>query len=138
MPDVSLQAYEHELRKSGVAPRHVRRTMLELADHFDDLAREARESGADDQRAAQYAIGELGEPKTLAAAARSQPELLSWAYRFPYAALIVYPLVWMAVTPVFAGVDYAPRVVRWSACLVLGALVTGLMILMLQLSITLT
>lgn len=138
MPDLSLKSYERELLESGIAPRHVRRTMLELAEHADDLFDEARASGASNKSAANYALAELGEPQAIALAARSQPELLRWSCRFPHLALIIYPLLWVAVSPVVAGVNYAPGVARWSACLVLAALVTAAMILILQLSITLT
>ena len=138
MRDLSLDVYEQELRKSGIAPRHIRRTLLELADHADDLFNEALMSGKSEKQASQYAIRELGDPKQLAAAAGAQPGLRSWAYRFPQLALVVYPLIWVAVAPIVVGVQYAPTVARLCACFVLSALVTASMILILQLSITLT
>ena len=138
MHEFSLERYETELLKAGVAPRHVRRTMIELAEHADDLLAEARASGRSDEQARRIALSELGDPVTIAKAAREQPQLLSWAYRFPQLALVVYPLLWIAVTPVIAGAQYAPWVARWAACLLLSGLVTAAMILILQLSITLT
>ena len=138
MHELHLERYARELVKVGIAPRHVRRTMIELAEHADDLLEEARAAGASDEQAQQRALSELGDPTTIAAVARSQPQLLSWAYRFPQLALVVYPLIWIAVSPVVAGVQYAPRIARWGACLLLSGLVTAAMILILQLSITLT
>lgn len=138
MPERSLEDYEHELQKAGIAPRHVRRTMIELTEHADDLAQEALAAGASDEQARRQAFDALGDPEAIAIAARSQPALLSWAYRYPQLALVVYPLLWIAVSPVIAGVQYAPRVGRWAACLFLSGLVTAAMILILQLSITLT
>ena len=138
MHELSLHDYEQELRKSGIAPRHIRRTLAELADHADDLVSELLMAGASHEQASRHAMRELGDPVQIAAAARAQPNLLSWAYRFPQLALIVYPLVWLAAAPVAMGVQYAPAVARLCACLVLSALVTASMILVLQLSITLT
>ena len=138
MHELQLEPYARELVKVGVAPRHVRRTMVELAEHAADLLEEARAAGASDEQARRRALSELGDPATIAAAARSQPQLLSWAYRFPQLALVVYPVMWVAVTPLIAGVQYAPWVIRWAACLLLSGLVTAAMILILQLSITLT
>ena len=38
---------KERLLKAGVAPRHVRRTLAELQDHYDDAVREESQKGAD-------------------------------------------------------------------------------------------
>ena len=72
---------------------------------------------------------------------RQQPGLKSWAWRYPRVAMLVYPLACVAAlpaVPIIAGVRHAPHVIRWAACLFIGAFVTAAMFLLLQLSITLT
>lgn len=43
------------LLKAGVAPRHVRRYLRELDQHFEDLAEQQRQSGYDEEDAASRA-----------------------------------------------------------------------------------
>ncbi|MGH8221724.1 MAG: hypothetical protein ACREQZ_02010, partial [Woeseiaceae bacterium] len=71
----------------------------------------------------------------------SRPELKSWTHRFPRAASLILPVAWLAVLPllpVTAGIAHAASIARWLACLVLSALVTAAMMLIMQLSISLS
>jgi len=141
MPRLDLSGLQNELLRSGVAPRHVRRTVSELGDHFDDLVDGALTDGIELYAAQERALAELGDPRDLALAIRSQPELRSWAYRFPYLALIVYPLTCLALlpaVPLMAGVAHAGYLARWVACIFLGGAVTASIFLFFALSIALT
>lgn len=141
MPRPDLSRLQHRLLRSGVAPRHVRRTVEELDAHFDDLVDEALDSGADRARAERQAIKQLGDIDVIADAACARPELRSWATDHPRVALVVYPLACLAVlpaVPLIAGIENASYVARWVACALLSGLVTATMLLVLQLSITLT
>ena len=138
---LDLSGLRKELIRSGIAPRHVRRTVDELSDHYEDLVEEALDEGATRLEAHAHASEQLGAIRDIGAAVRAQPELRSWAYRFPRAASIVYPLTFLALlpaAPVFLGYAYANYVGRWVACLAVSALVTATMFLFLQLAITLT
>lgn len=133
--------FRASLLRSGVAPRNVRRAVLELGDHYDDLVDEAIASGLDRGDAEQRARAELGELDVIAADIAARPELRSWARHHPKLAVAIYPLACVAVLPVaplIAGVANAPVLARWAGCAVLGGLVTAAMLLVLQLVITLT
>jgi len=141
MPRLDLAELQNELLRSGISPRHVRRTVAELNDHFEDLVDHALAEGAESTTAHERALVELGDLNDVAAAIRSRPELRSWAYRFPYLALIVYPLTCLALlpaVPVVAGIAHAGYLARWAACILLSGVVTAAIFLFMQLSITLT
>lgn len=141
MPRLDLAGLQNDLLRAGVAPRHVRRTVAELTDHYDDLVGNALADGADRAAAEKSALRDLGDLRDIAAAIRAQPGLRSWANRFPYVALIVYPLTYVALLPaipIMAGVAHAGALGRWAACIFLSGVVTAAMFLFLQLSIVLT
>lgn len=141
MPRLDLAELENELLRSGMSPRHVRRTVGELRDHFEDLVDHALAEGTEPTTAQERALEELGNLNDVAAGMRSQPELRSWAYRYPYLALIVYPLTCLALlpaVPVVAGITHAGYLARWAACILLSGVVTAAIFLFMQLSITLT
>jgi hypothetical protein len=141
MPRPDLSRLRNHLLRSGVAPRHVQRTVEELDAHFDDLVEAALGNGNDRARAERQALEQLGDTNVLADAVCARPELRSWAADHPRTALVVYPLACLAVLPLMpfiAGIANASVVARWVACALLGGLVTATMLLVLQLSITLT
>jgi len=141
MPDLDLSKLRNHLLRSGVASRHVQRTIAELNDHYEDLVDCATAGGADKSKAHIRACDDLGDLRDVAQAVCAQPELRSWANRFPYVALIVYPLTCLALlpaTPILFGVANAAHLAKWALCIFLGGFVTAAMILFLQLSITLT
>ena len=81
------------LLDAGIAPRHVRRYVRELSDHFDDLVREERADGAAKELAETRALARLGNDDTLAEAMLSRPELRSLTARFPWAVFGLGPIV---------------------------------------------
>ncbi len=138
---LDLSGLRKELIRCGIAPRHVRRTVSELSDHYDDLVEEALQDGASRIEAHAHANRKIGEVADIGAAVRARPELQSWAYKFPRVAAVVYPLTFVALlpaAPVFLGYAYGNYVARWVACLLVSGLVTATMFLVLQLAITLT
>lgn len=141
MPAPDFAAMQSRLLRSGVSPHHVERTLLELRDHFDDLVDAAKDGGADRRTAEQLAIEELGDLDDISAAICERGELRSWAADYPRLALVVYPLACAAMlpaVPVIVGVANASYVGRWLGCALVSALVTASILLVLQLSITLT
>lgn len=141
MPRPDFGDFQATLLRSGVSPRHVRRATTELNDHFDDLVGDLLGNDTDVRTAEQRALRALGDLSSIAAEIGSRPELRSWAFRYPRVALVVYPLMCLALlpaVPVIAGVAHAPQLARWATCMLLSALVTAGMLLFMQLSITLT
>ena len=141
MHKFDLSRLESELLRSGVAPRHVRRTVDELSDHYDDLVEQGLSEGIDSKSARSGARVILGEIEDIVQAVRAQPELRSWAFRFPRVAAVVYPLtcvMLLPAAPVFIGAAHANYLARWAVCLFLSGVVTAAMFLMLQMAITLT
>jgi len=79
--------FEHlreRLLKGGIAPRHVRRYLRELADHLDDLAAAEREAGQSKEEALRISRDRLGNEDHLAEAMLARPDLKSWAARAPW------------------------------------------------------
>jgi hypothetical protein len=93
MQPPQLELLGERLLHAGVAPRHVRRYLRELRDHYDDAIQEKLREGADRATAEESASKRLGEPDHLVESALAQPELLSWSRRWPWAVYIVAPLL---------------------------------------------
>lgn len=141
MPRPDFEQFARDLRRAGIAEKHVRRAVIELRDHFDDLVEDALHEGNDRADAESCAAQRLGDLDTVGEAISAQTELRSWAFRWPRLALVCYPLACVAAlpaAPIIAGIQNAPLLARWAACLLLGGLATATMLLVLQLSITLT
>jgi hypothetical protein len=77
----------HELRerllRAGVAPRHVRRYLTELREHWADLTAEEERAGRNPAEAATLALTRLGRVDELARTMIEQPELRSWTAPVP-------------------------------------------------------
>ncbi|MFT5500035.1 MAG: hypothetical protein ACI88G_000161 [Woeseiaceae bacterium] len=126
-----------QLLNSGIAPRQVRRIITELHDHIDDIQLERTGQTLSVEEIKQR----LGDPAVLTEHILAQPELRTWTYRYPRIAQFTMPVAYVLLLPTapfFAGIANAALVARWGASLLLGAAVTAAMLLMMQLSITLT
>jgi hypothetical protein len=88
------------LLTAGIAPRHVRRYVRELSDHFDDLVREEEEGGAPHALAQTRALARLGHEEDLAEAMLARPELRSLTSRFPWAVFGLGPIALLALSVV--------------------------------------
>lgn len=136
-----FRQFKTALLDAGIAPKHARRAVTEIREHYDDIVEAHVINGLDREVAKRLATQDIGDLGEIAEVMSSYPELRCWALRFPRVAVVVYPLTCLALlpaVPVFAGVAHAPQVARWSMSLLLGALVTATMFLVMQLSILLT
>jgi hypothetical protein len=92
-----LDALREKLLLGGIAPRHVRRYLGELRQHFDDLLRAEANNGLSGEAAFQTARARLGSDDDLAAAMLARPELCSIGARFPWAVFGIAPVVLLAL-----------------------------------------
>lgn len=125
----------------GIAPKHIRRTLVELEDHYDDLRQEALRKGQSGAAARCFATQKLGDVNNIADEIAARPELRRWPYRYPQLARIVLPIAYVVMlptVPLYAGVARTSSIVRWSTSLMLAAAVTATMFLVLQISIVLS
>jgi hypothetical protein len=93
MPQPRFDRLSERLLRAGIAPRHVRRTVRELSDHFDDLVCEEKADGAARELAETRALSRLGHDEDLAQAMLARPELRSLTARYPWAVFGLAPLV---------------------------------------------
>ncbi len=138
MREPDFNALAEHLLQSGIAPRHAHRTVNEIRDHYDDLVDAAVDGGIPIREARQMATRELGRMEDLVSQMSARRELKTWAFRFPRAAIVVYPLACLAVlpaVPVTAGIANAPLLARWGASLLAAGVLTAALLLVLQLSI---
>jgi len=90
-------ALAETLLKGGIAPRHVRRYVRELADHLDDLTAQSHAAGYTYEEACARARARLGEDSELAQAMLDQPGMRSWPARMPWLVFLLLPPVLTAV-----------------------------------------
>jgi hypothetical protein len=140
MPEPDFVALQNRLVRQGVALHYARRLAGELAEHYEDLRDEAMGTGFLPDEAACFAEKRLGSADNIASAVFHRPELKSWMYRYPRVARIALPLAFVALlpaAPVFAGINHADSLLRWTCCAILSAVFTALLMLCMQLSIAL-
>src|SRR6476661_1814466 len=98
----------HELRerllRAGIAHRHARRYLCELADHLADLRAEEERAGRSRADAESAALVRLGTMDDLAKAMIGQPQLQSWCVRAPWAMFGLAPLFLLAAAYLLACV----------------------------------
>ena len=90
------------LLRAGIAPRHIRRYVRELSDHFDDLVREEIVGGVSHELAETRALARLGNDDDLAEAMLSRSDLRSFTARFPWAVFGIGPVLLLAASMVGA------------------------------------
>jgi len=91
------------LLRAGVAPRHVRRYLGELADHFDDLRTEEERAGRSRTDAESAALNRLGGIDALARAMISQRQFQSLSARAAWAAFAITPVILLTMAYLVAG-----------------------------------
>ena len=84
------------LLRAGVAPRHVRRYLCELADHLADLRVEEEQAGHSRADAESAALLRLGGTEELARAMIDRRQFQSWCVRAPWATFGFAPLLLLA------------------------------------------
>jgi hypothetical protein len=102
----------HELRerllRTGVAPRHVRRYLTELADHLADLKAEEERAGRSSADAVSAALLRLGGIDDLATAMTEQRQFQSCSARAPWAMFGLAPIIFLA------GAWFVALFILWS------------------------
>lgn len=104
----SFNELRERLLRAGVAPRHVRRYLTELADHLADLTAEEQRAGLGRTDAEAAALMRLGGADALAKAMIEQRQLQSWCARAPWAVFSLGPLI------VLAGAYLVAGLILWS------------------------
>jgi hypothetical protein len=89
-----------QLLKGGVAPRHVRRYISELDDHFAQLTVQLHRGGCDIEQAKSQALARLGNDTELVSAMLDVPGIRAWSARVPW-------LVFSAIPPAIAFIMIA-------------------------------
>jgi hypothetical protein len=90
------------LLRGGVAPRHVRRYLIELREHLADLKRDEESGGRSPADAESAALLRLGGTDGLAKAMIEQRQLQSWCVRAPWAMFGLAPVFLMGAAYLFA------------------------------------
>ena len=96
------------LLRAGVAPRHVRRYLTELADHLADLRADEERAGRSRADAESAALIRLGGMDDLAKAMIEQRQVQSWCVRAPWAMFGLAPLFFLA------GAWFVALLILWS------------------------
>jgi len=133
MPE-RFEALRLELRKRGVAPLYVERTVSELTAHLADLESAARDAGLDDAEAERVARATLGDDRAITAAVLGRPELLAWSTRYPRVAYCLQSAATIGTLPglpLVYCIEHRPELARWGAALgiavtIVGSLMAGL------------
>jgi hypothetical protein len=92
----SFDELRERLLRAGIAPRHVRRYLTELADHLADMRAEEERAGRSRAEAESAALIRLGGIDELARAMIDQPQFQSWSARAPWATFGLAPLFLLA------------------------------------------
>ena len=135
MPEPRFDSLQRSLLDSGVAPRCVRRIVVEVGEHYEDLRQAALDQGLSADEASAEARARLGSEASIVSAASARPELLCWARRWPRAAQCLHScalVVVLPAVPVVYCVYQGPTLVRWGVSASLASLLTGTMLLLLQ------
>lgn len=111
MPPQRFESLRERLLRAGVAPRHVRRYLGELQDHYEDALREELKQGATPAAASAAAWARLGTEEDLTQGMLARPELRSKASRFPVLVFGLGPaLLWLgAPVAIIAGLLTMPE-----------------------------
>jgi len=97
VPRERFDQLRERLLRAGVAPRHVRRYVTELRDHFDDVVREEIEKGINQSAAEYMARARIGSDDQLSAVMLARPDLRSITSRFPWAVFGVGPVLMLVI-----------------------------------------
>ncbi len=96
---IRFDRLRERLLHAGIASRHVRRTLTELGEHFDDAVRDGRAKGLTAAAAEISAWERLGNEDEIVQGVLDRPELRSLPARYPRAISAVGPaLLWVTVT----------------------------------------
>jgi hypothetical protein len=86
-----FESIAEKLLEGGVLPRHVRRYIGELEDHFAELTAQLERSGLDKREAELRARARLGDETELVSAMLELPNLRAWSARAPWLIFVALP-----------------------------------------------
>jgi hypothetical protein len=81
------------LLRAGIAARHARRAVQELREHYADVVQELRAAGMSPAEIEAQAAQRLGSDQDFVSHMLERPELRSWAYRRPFVAFTLLPIL---------------------------------------------
>lgn len=128
MPNPQFESLRLDLLRSGVAPRYVERTIVELREHYGDLESAAIAAGLPVDEAAHLARAALGSDRAIAAAILAHPELLGFRSRWPRVAHCLHSAAAIGTLPglpLMFCLEHRPELTRWSVALGLAAALMG-------------
>lgn len=98
----SANELRERLLRAGIAPRHVRRYLAELADHLANLRAEEERAGRSRADTESAALARLGNIDSLCRAMIERRQFRSWSARAPWAMLGFAPVLSLAVAYLIA------------------------------------
>ena len=128
MRDARFESLRLELLRSGVAPVYVERTILELGEHYDDLASAAVAAGLSPEEAVRTAQATLGNERLIAAAVLARAELLTFSTRWPRLAHCLHSAATIGTLPglpLLYCIEHRPELARWSVALGVATTLMG-------------
>ena len=128
MPDGQFESLRLELLRSGVAPVYVERTILELAEHLEDLETTGLAAGLSADEAARAALSTLGNEHAITAAVLARPELLTFSTRYPRVAHYLQSAATIGSLPglpLMFCIEHRPELARWGAAIGVAATLMG-------------
>ncbi len=128
MPEPQFEALRLELRKGGVAPLYIERTITELGEHYADLESAALEAGLSSEEAARAALDALGSQRAIVAACLARQELLTFTARWPRAARYLQSAATIGALPglpLMFCIEHRPELARWGVALGLATTFMG-------------
>ena len=99
MRDADIDALQASLLRNGIQPRYACRVAEELRAHVQDLRDAYLAEGFDAEQADRRASRSIGRPEDLIEAMTARRELKTWAFRFPFLAVMFYPLACLVALP---------------------------------------
>jgi hypothetical protein len=100
MPEDKFRPLGQRLLSAGIAPRHVRRLVMELASHYESLVEEEMARGQPIELARSVARNRLGTDDEIARKVLEEPGLRSWGARWPFTICGLAPLLGLAASAV--------------------------------------
>ena len=100
MPEGEFRSLGERLLSAGIAPRHVRRLVMELASHHESLVEEEVGRGQPIEVARSVARDRLGTDDEIVRKVLEQPGLRSWGARWPLTICGLAPLLGLAASAV--------------------------------------
>jgi len=128
MPDTQFEELRFELTRGGVAQVYVKRTLLELEEHYADLESAALAEGLGADEASRRAREELGDQRAIAAAILSRRELLCFQARHPRVANYLHSAAAIGAIPglpLMYCIEHRPELARWGVSLSLAVTLVG-------------